>query len=124
MFLSPVKNILRTILPEKLSESLKSVLPVTAVIFLLCFMVVPVPSSVMLAFIVGACLLIIGMGLFSLGADMAMSRIGEHIGAVVSHSKKLILIIVVSLAEAYSSRYQNPTSECLPNRCQIFLIKP
>ena len=98
MFLSPVKNILRTILPEKLSESLKSVLPVTAVIFLLCFMVVPVPSSVMLAFIVGACLLIIGMGLFSLGADMAMSRIGEHIGAVVSHSKKLILIIVVSLA--------------------------
>ena len=98
VFLSPVKNILRTILPEKLSESLKSVLPVTAVIFLLCFMVVPVPSSVMLAFIVGACLLIIGMGLFSLGADMAMSRIGEHIGAVVSHSKKLILIIVVSLA--------------------------
>ena len=98
VFLSPVKNILRTILPEKLSESLKSVLPVTAVIFLLCFMVVPVPSSVMLAFIVGACLLIIGMGLFSMGADMAMSRIGEHIGAVVSHSKKLILIIVVSLA--------------------------
>ena len=98
MFLSPVKNILRTILPEKLSESLKSVLPVTAVIFLLCFMVVPVPSSVMLAFIVGACLLIIGMGLFSMGADMAMSRIGEHIGAVVSHSKKLILIIIVSLA--------------------------
>ena len=98
VFLSPVKNILRTILPEKLSESLKSVLPVTAVIFLLCFMVVPVPSSVMLAFIVGACLLIIGMGLFSMGADMAMSRIGEHIGAVVSHSKKLILIIIVSLA--------------------------
>ena len=95
MFLSPVKNILRTILPEKLSESLKSVLPVTAVIFLLCFMVVPVPSSVMLAFIVGACLLIIGMGLFSMGADMAMSRIGEHIGAVVSHSKKLILIIKI-----------------------------
>ncbi len=98
MLFSQVKNILKTVLPEKLSESLSSVLPVTTVIFLLCFFVVPVPSSVMMAFIVGACLLIVGMGLFSLGADMAMSRIGEHIGAVVSHSKKLLLIIVVSLA--------------------------
>ena len=41
VFLSPVKNILRTILPEKLSESLKSVLPDTADINLLCYMVVP-----------------------------------------------------------------------------------
>ena len=62
-----VRSILRTVLPEKLAESLKSVLPVTAVIFLLCFFVAPVPSSVMLAFVLGACSLIVGMGLFSLG---------------------------------------------------------
>jgi len=93
-----VKNILRTVLPEKLTESLKSVLPVTAVIFLLCFFIAPVPSSVMLAFITGACFLIIGMGLFSLGADMAMSRIGEHIGSVMSRSRKLWMILLVSLA--------------------------
>ena len=93
-----MRNILRTVLPEKLAESLKSVLPVTAVIFLLCFFIAPVPSSVMLAFIMGACFLIMGMGLFSLGADMAMTRIGEHIGAVMSRSRKLWIILVVSFA--------------------------
>ncbi len=93
-----MRSIIRTVLPEKLAESLKSVLPVTAVIFLLCFFVAPVPSSVMLAFVLGACFLIVGMGLFSLGADMAMSRIGEHIGAVMSRSKKLWIILIVSLA--------------------------
>ena len=93
-----VRSILRTVLPEKLAESLKSVLPVTAVIFLLCFFVAPVPSSVMLAFVLGACSLIVGMGLFSLGADMAMSRIGEHIGSVMSRSRKLWLILIVSFA--------------------------
>lgn len=93
-----MRNIIRTVLPEKLAESLKSVLPVTAVIFLLCFFIVPVPSSVMLAFVLGACFLIVGMGFFSLGADMAMSRIGEHIGAVMSRSRRLWLIIIVSFA--------------------------
>lgn len=93
-----MRNIFRTVLPEKLAESLKSVLPVTAVIFLLCFFIAPVPSSVMLAFIMGACFLVVGMGLFSLGADMTMSRIGEHIGAVMSHSRKLWIILIVSFA--------------------------
>jgi len=93
-----VRTIIRTVLPEKLAESLKSVLPVTAVIFLLCFFIAPVPSSVMLAFIMGACFLIVGMGLFSLGADMAMSRIGEHIGSVMSRSRKLWIILIVSFA--------------------------
>ena len=93
-----MRSIIRTVLPEKLSESLRSVLPVTAVIFLLCFFVAPVPNSVMLAFIMGACFLVVGMGLFSLGADMAMSRIGEHIGAVMSRSRKLWIILAVSFA--------------------------
>ncbi|MBQ3131941.1 MAG: DUF1538 domain-containing protein, partial [Clostridia bacterium] len=93
-----MRTIIRTVLPEKLAESLKSVLPVTAVIFLLCFFIAPVPSSVMLAFIMGACFLIVGMGLFSLGADMAMSRIGEHIGSVMSRSRKLWIILIVSFA--------------------------
>ena len=93
-----MRYILRTVLPEKLAESLKSVLPVTAVIFLLCFFMAPVPSSVMLAFVLGACFLIIGMGLFSLGADMAMASIGEHIGAVMSRSRKLWIILMVSFA--------------------------
>ena len=50
----------RTILLEKLKESLASVLPVTGIVFLLCFTVVPVPTDILMAFVVGAVLLVIG----------------------------------------------------------------
>ena len=92
-----MRALIKTVLPEKLAEALKSVVPVTAVIFVLCFLIAPVPNSVMLAFIVGAALLILGMGLFSLGADIAMSKIGEHVGSTVSRSRRLWFVIAISL---------------------------
>jgi len=66
----------RTILNEKVKEALSSVLPITAIVLILCFTISPVPTEVLLAFLVGAVLLIVGMGLFTLGADTAMTPIG------------------------------------------------
>ncbi|OQC01574.1 MAG: hypothetical protein BWX78_00099 [Firmicutes bacterium ADurb.Bin099] len=87
----------RTILLEKLKESLSSVLPVTAVVFILCFIFFPADSGIMLTFIIGAVMLILGMGLFTLGADIAMMPIGEHVGSSITKSRKLWLIIIASL---------------------------
>lgn len=86
-----------TILFEKLSEALKSVLPVAAILFLLCFSIVPVPNSILMSFVVGTVLLIVGMGLFTLGTDLAMTPIGEHVGSAVSRSRKIGMIIFISL---------------------------
>ena len=86
-----------TILLKKLSEALKSVLPVAAILFLLCFSIVPVPNSILMCFVVGTVLLIVGMGLFTLGTDLAMTPIGEHVGSAVSRSRSMWKIIAVSL---------------------------
>ncbi len=86
-----------TILLEKLSEALKSVLPVAAILFLLCFSIVPVPNSILMSFVVGTILLILGMGLFTLGTDLAMTPIGEHVGSSVSRSRKMWKVIAISL---------------------------
>ena len=87
----------RTILSEKLKESLSSVLPVTGIVFLLCFSISPVPNSLLMGFVLGAFLLILGMGLFTLGTDMAMTPIGSHVGSAVTKSRRVWLIILVSL---------------------------
>ena len=87
----------RTILIEKLKESLSSVLPVTLIIFVLCFTIAPVPNGIMMAFVLGAVMLIAGMSLFTLGADMAMTPIGQHVGAGITKSRKLWVVILVSL---------------------------
>ena len=53
----------RTILLEKIKESLSAVAPVTAVVLILCFTVAPVNNNLMMAFVLGALLLVVGMGL-------------------------------------------------------------
>ena len=91
-------NLLKnTILWPKISESLSSVLPVTGIVILLFCTIVPVPAEMFLAFILGAILLIFGMGLFTLGAETAMTPMGEYVGSKMTKSRKLWVLIPVSL---------------------------
>ena len=87
----------KTILGEKVREALASVVPITLIVLILCFTAAPVPTDVLLAFLVGAVLLIVGMGLFTLGADTAMLPIGERVGAQMTRSRKLWVVVSVSL---------------------------
>ena len=88
----------KSIIKEKLKESMASVLPITVIVALLCFAFIPMDSGLMLSFLVGAGLLVLGMGLFTLGAEMSMSRIGNLIGAGMTKTRSLWLIVVLSLA--------------------------
>ena len=85
-----------SILTEKWKEAYASVLPITLIVLALCFLWVPAPVSAMLGFLVGAVMLVVGMGLFTLGTDLAMTPIGEHVGAAMTRSKKLWLIMLIS----------------------------
>ena len=85
----------RNILGDKCRESLRSVLPITLLVFGLCFWLVPVPLGALMTFVVGAALLVAGMGLFTLGTDMAMTPIGEHVGAALTRSRKLWLVALL-----------------------------
>ena len=87
----------KMVLGEKVREALASVLPITVIVLILCFTVAPVPTDTLLAFLVGAVLLIVGMGFFTLGADIAMTPIGERVGAAMTKSRKLWVVISVGL---------------------------
>ena len=84
------------ILMEKLREAAASVLPITGIVAVMCFVLVPMDTGLMLSFLIGSAMLILGMGLFTLGADMSMTRIGSHIGAKMTKSRKLWLILILS----------------------------
>lgn len=86
----------RTILKEKISEALSSVLPVTGIVLLLLVTIVPVSAAMLLSFAIGSVLLVIGMGLFTLGAESAMTPMGEYVGSKMTASRKLWLVILVS----------------------------
>lgn len=71
-------------------------MPVTAIVAVLCLALVRVDVGLMLSFLLGSGLLILGMGLFTLGAELSMSRIGNLIGAKMTKSRKLWFILAVS----------------------------
>ena len=81
---------------EKMREAAASVLPIVLIVGLLCLCFVPVESGLMLSFVLAAVMLIAGMGLFTLGSELSMSRIGSLIGAKMTRFKKLGLILLVS----------------------------
>lgn len=84
-------------LVEKIKESCMSVLPIALIILFLSFTICPLPNGIFLAFVVGICLLIVGLGLFSLGAELSMERIGGHIGANLTKSRNIPIIAIISL---------------------------
>lgn len=80
-------------------ESTVSVLPVTLIVLLLNFTpVLSLTATETVVFLCSAVALIIGMALFNLGADIAMTPMGEQIGSGLSKSgrfKTLLLICFV-----------------------------
>ncbi|MDR2647045.1 MAG: DUF1538 domain-containing protein [Oscillospiraceae bacterium] len=98
---------------EHLSESLRAVLPVVLIIVALCFSIAPLPNSTFLGFLVGAALLLLGMSLFNLGVQQAMIPIGERIGAYITKSRKLWLLILVALLIGISITVSEPDLQVL-----------
>ncbi|MDR1948271.1 MAG: DUF1538 domain-containing protein, partial [Spirochaetaceae bacterium] len=84
------------ILKEKIMEAFSSVLPITVIVLIASVVLVPMPAGTILMFLVGAALLIIGMGFFTLGADMAMMPMGEGIGIQLTKTSNLLLVLFVS----------------------------
>nr|MBQ4320060.1 DUF1538 domain-containing protein [Clostridia bacterium] len=83
-------------LKEKTLESLAAVLPITAIVFLISIFFVPMDLGTVAMFLVGASMLIIGMGFFQLGAEMSMTPIGEGIGVQISKTSRMIFILLIS----------------------------
>ena len=85
----------RTVVSEKIKEAFSSVLPITLIVLALGVSVAPISSGLLLSFIVGAFMVVVGMGFFTIGADTAMTPIGEYVGTSVMRTKKLWIIIPI-----------------------------
>lgn len=85
-------------LKEKILESLSAVLPITGIVMLLSILLVPVDLGTMVMFITGAVLLVIGMGFFQLGAEMAMTPLGEGIGVQISKTRRIFIVCLIGFS--------------------------
>lgn len=114
---------------EKFGEALKAVLPVAAIVLILSFTVAPITPSILLCFLVGALMVIIGMMFFTLGAEMSMTPMGEKVGARMTQSKNVIVIVVLSFILGMIITISEPDLQVLasqvpsvPNRTLILAV--
>lgn len=81
-------------LQEKIIESLKAVLPMTIIVTIITFSI-GIEIELILGFLLGALFLIIGLAIFSIGAEESMMTLASDIGASLIKTKKLMLIVGV-----------------------------
>ena len=101
---------------EKLKESLRAVLPILCIVLALSLTAAPMPASLLLTFLFGGALLVLGMTLFSLGAELSMGPMGEKTGAAATRTKKLWLIIVLAFFLGFFITISEPDLQVLADQ--------
>ncbi|MBR2989246.1 MAG: DUF1538 domain-containing protein, partial [Clostridia bacterium] len=81
---------------NKFVESLRAVLPITAIVLILSITVAPIESGPIVLFLFGVVMLIVGMSFFTMGVDMSMMPMGEGLGATMAKSKNKLLPVILA----------------------------
>ena len=103
----------KTVLGEKLRESVASVVPIALIVALLCLFFVPISTDLMLAFVIAVLFLIVGMGLFTLGTEASMTPIGNYLGSRMTKTRNLALIIILSFVLGVAITIAEPDLQVL-----------
>ena len=105
-------------LREKLREALKAIGPIIAIMLILSLTVAPLPSGILLVFLLGSLLLIVGEMFFSLGSELAMGPMGERMGASVTRTKNLPLILGIGFLLGFLITISEPDLQVLATQVQ------
>lgn len=98
---------------EKIREASAGVLPIVAIVLLLCLSIAPVPVDLLLRFFIGTLMILLGMGLFSLGSETSMTPIGSLIGTNMTKTRKIPLILAVTFALGFAVTVAEPDLQVL-----------
>lgn len=98
---------------EKLSETLKAVFPILAIVLILCFTITPIPPSILMTFLVGAVMLIVGMLFFNVGVELSMTPIGERTGSIITKSKNIFIVILITFIMGFVITISEPDLQVL-----------
>ncbi len=102
---------------SKIWEALLSALPITLIVYILALLPwFDISKAELLTFTASAVMLIVGIGLFNLGADLAMTPMGTHVGAGLSRQRKLWLLLTVCFVLGMLITIAEPDLQVLANQ--------
>ena len=106
----------------KLKESAISVAPVAIIVFILALTpITDFSAKEIITFAVCAVFMIIGITLFNLGADMAMTPMGEQIGSGLTKSRKVTVLLTVAFVMGLLITMAEPDLSVLANQVEAVI---
>lgn len=122
-------ELLQTKLSDKLKDASKAVLPIIGIVLLLSFSIAPMPPGILLLFLFGAVLLVVGMMFFTLGAELSMTPMGEKIGTKMANIPHISIILLLCFTLGFIITISEPDLQVLaelvpaiPNRVLILAV--
>ncbi|MCL2870017.1 MAG: DUF1538 domain-containing protein [Coriobacteriia bacterium] len=113
-------------LQKSMRGAASAVIPIAIFVLILGFTIVPKPVDVALLFIVGAGFIIVGLAVFTLGADLAMTPMGDALGTLATKKRNLVLLVFLGLISGFIITIAEPgpivLAEQTPNIPALILI--
>lgn len=118
------------ILIYKFKEISLSVIPIVLIVLGLHFTIVPLESDMLIKFLICTVIIIIGLGIFLMGAEIGVSEMGEIMGSSVAKSNSKVLVFLlgvlfgflISIAEADLLILANQVSDVMDGLLSPFFI--
>lgn len=107
------------ILYEKFKEVLFSVLPITVIVLLLNFTLTPMDGTMLGAFLIGAGLIVLGLTFFLIGVDIGITPFGKLLGASISSTNKVIVVVFTGLILGFLISIAEPGLMVLANQVNM-----
>ncbi len=107
------------ILLRQLKEVSLSVLPITVLVIILNFTIVPVENEMLIRFIIGAILVIIGLGIFLFGAQLGVLPIGNLMGETVAKTNKAYWVGILGFILGFLITIAEPDLQILAHQVNL-----
>ncbi len=97
----------------KFEESAVSVVPVMVIVLILNFTIAPLEAGQVPQFLVGGFLLIVGLAIFLLGADIGMVPFGQKVGSSLTYLRRLAPMLLAAFAIGFAITIAEPDVQVL-----------
>ncbi|NLY77800.1 MAG: DUF1538 domain-containing protein [Tissierellia bacterium] len=104
------------LLKDKFKEVSLSVLPISIIVILLHFTVVPMETDMLARFIIGSLLVILGLGIFLFGVDLGVTPIGNLMGESTAKSNSVTLVGILGFLLGFLITVAEPDLLILANQ--------
>ena len=98
---------------NKIKEVLFSVLPITVIVLILNFTITPMETSIIIRFLIGSVIVIIGLAIFLIGVDIGITPIGNIMGAKIAKTNKVWIVVVAGLVLGFFISVAEPDLQIL-----------